>query len=231
MTTPRGPRTAAALCACGALLLLLLSGCERVMRDMYEQPRLDPGEPSTLFPNGKASRAPVPGTVLRAMGDLAATSSGRRGEREVAERVAAYEATTLPPVTEQLLRRGQQRYTIYCLPCHSPVGDGDGPVVRRGFPAPPSYHQPRLREAPDRYFFEVITHGYGVMVPYADRVTPEDRWAIVAYIRALQLSQHAPAAVLPADLQARLRALPTAESRKPAVPGEWRAVPPVARGG
>ncbi len=225
MTAARTARVA--LCLAG----LLLAGCERVMHDMYQQPRLDPGEPSTLFPNGKGSRAPVPGTVLRAMGDLAATSGGRRGEREVAERVAAYEATALPPVTEPLLKRGQERYAIYCLPCHSPVGDGDGPVVRRGFPAPPSYHQPRLREAPDRYFFDVITHGYGIMVPYQDRVTPEDRWAIVAYIRALQLSQHAPAAVLPAKLQARLGALPpaTAASGAPAL-GEWRPVAP-ARGG
>ncbi len=103
--------------------------------------------------------------------------------------------------------------------------------MRRGFPAPPSYHQPRLREAPDRHFFDVITHGYGVMVPYADRVTPEDRWAIVAYIRALQLSQHAPAAALPPTLQARLRALPAAEPRESRGPAEWRAVPPAARGG
>jgi mono/diheme cytochrome c family protein len=108
------------------------------------------------------------------------------------------------PVTLQLLRRGQERYTIYCLPCHSALGDGDGRVVRRGFPAPPSYHSERLRAAPDRHLYEVITHGYGVMYPYADRVEPSDRWAIVAYIRALQLSQHADAASLPPELRAHL---------------------------
>lgn len=222
----RGART-----ACLSLLVLcaVLAGCERVMRDMYEQPRKDPGEPSPLFYDGKASRSPVPGTVLRAMGDLAATSSGRRGEREVAERVAAYEATALPPITEPLLRRGQERYNIYCLPCHSPAGDGDGPVVRRGFPAPPTFHQPRLREAPDRHFFDVITYGYGIMVPYANRVTPEDRWAITAYIRALQLSQHARADELPPALKARLAAQPASD---PAAhePGVWKpAAQPAAK--
>ena len=91
----------------------------------------------------------------------------------------------------QLLHRGQERFNIYCAPCHSPVGDGDGMVVRRGFPAPPSYHIDRLRQAPARDFYDVMTNGYGVMRPYSDRVSPEDRWAIVAYIRALQLSQYA----------------------------------------
>jgi hypothetical protein len=105
-----------------------------------------------------------------------------------------------------MLRRGQQRYTIYCMPCHSPVGDGDGPIVRRGFPHPPSYHIRRLREADDRHFFDVISQGFGAMYSYADRITPEDRWAIVAYIRALQLSQHAPADALPPDLRASLDA-------------------------
>jgi mono/diheme cytochrome c family protein len=106
-----------------------------------------------------------------------------------------------------LLQRGQERYSIYCLPCHSPVGDGDGRVVRRGFPRPPNYHEERLRAAPDQHFFDVITHGYGVMHSYADRVPPQDRWAIVAYIRALQLSQHAEVAQMPPALRARLPVL------------------------
>jgi mono/diheme cytochrome c family protein len=96
------------------------------------------------------------------------------------------------------------------VPCHSPLGDGDGPVARRGFPHPPSYHEQRLRDAPDRHFFDVITHGHGVMYPYGDRVAPEDRWAIVAYIRALQLSQHAPLAQLPAGLRERIARAPAA---------------------
>jgi mono/diheme cytochrome c family protein len=187
---------------------LLLAGCERLMRNMYDQPRLDPGEASSLFADGKASRPPPPGSVAHAMGDLAATSSGRHGDDVPAQLQAAQAAMALPPVTAELLRRGQERYSIYCLPCHSPLGDGDGPIVRRGFPAPPSYHQQRLRQAPDRHFYDVITQGYGVMVPYADRVAPDDRWAIVAYIRALQLSQHARIDALPPALQASLRALP-----------------------
>jgi mono/diheme cytochrome c family protein len=185
-----------------------LCGCERAMRNMYEQPRLDPGEPSTLWPDGKAMRAPVPDTVAYSAGDLAAASSGRHGRDLPLQSYDAAMRESLPPVTEQLLQRGQLRYTIHCLPCHSPLGDGDGPVVRRGFPAPPSYHQPRLRDAPDRHFFDVITHGHGVMVSYADRVAPADRWAIVAYIRALQLSQQARVTELPQRLQAALAALP-----------------------
>lgn len=194
----------------GALLVLLLTlaGCERVVRNMYEQPRLDPGEGSSLFADGLASRPPPPGSVAHAMGDLAATSSGRRGTELPPQLQAAVAASAPPPFSAALLRRGQERYGIYCLPCHGALGDGDGPVVRRGFPAPPSYHQARLRQAPDRHFFDVMTQGYGVMVSYADRVTPEDRWAIVAYIRALQLSQHARIGELPPALQASLRALP-----------------------
>jgi mono/diheme cytochrome c family protein len=106
------------------------------------------------------------------------------------------------PITPQLLERGQQRFNVYCAPCHSRVGDGDGMIARRGFPHPPSYHTDALRKAPDSHFYDVITHGYGAMYPYADRISPHDRWAIVAYVRALQLSQHAPASVLGAqDLQ------------------------------
>jgi mono/diheme cytochrome c family protein len=108
------------------------------------------------------------------------------------------------PVDIQLLRRGQERFSIYCMPCHSPAGDGDGMVVRRGFPAPPSFHSDRLRAVPDRHIYDVITQGYGIMYPYADRVEPQDRWAIVAYIRALQLSQHAAADELSPAQRARL---------------------------
>jgi mono/diheme cytochrome c family protein len=155
-------------------IALLLSGCERQMHDMYAQPRYDTGRGSTLFRDGRADRPPVPGTVPTTASEVAA-----------------------PPVTKALLLRGQERYAIYCLPCHSPLGDGDGPVARHGFPRPPTYHQPRLRNASDRYLFDVITNGHGVMYGYADRVSPEDRWAIVAYVRALQLSQDARSAGRP----------------------------------
>lgn len=98
-----------------------------------------------------------------------------------------------PPLTLALLQRGQERFRIDCTPCHSELGDGHGMIVQRGFPAPPSYHIDRLREAPTQHFYDVITHGYGAMYSFAGRVAPADRWAIAAYIRALQLSQHPPA--------------------------------------
>jgi mono/diheme cytochrome c family protein len=193
------------------LLLLALSalpGCERTMKDMYVQPRLATDAASPLFADGKGSRPPPPGSIPAAMGDLAKTSSGLHGRQELAERDDAYAASAPPPFTRALLLRGQARYDVYCAPCHSPVGDGDGMIARRGFPHPPTYHQARLRDAPDRHFFDVMTQGYGVMLPYADRVTPQDRWAIVAYIRALQLSQDAPVSTLPPALQATMQAIP-----------------------
>ncbi|HEX2566917.1 MAG TPA: cytochrome c [Burkholderiales bacterium] len=173
------------------LMLVLLAGCERLARNMYEQPRYRPMQESRLFPDGSSARAPVPNTVPAADGVLAGTSSGRLGAELEKRRSDLEKAQSMPfPVTLDLLRRGRERYEIYCVPCHSPLGDGDGRVARRGFPHPPSYHQPRLREAPDRHFYDVMTNGYGIMRSYADRVPPEDRWAIVAYVRALQLSQN-----------------------------------------
>jgi mono/diheme cytochrome c family protein len=112
------------------------------------------------------------------------------------------------PVTTELLARGQERFGIYCAVCHGDDAYGQGMIVQRGFPAPPSFHTDRLRQAPAGHFFDVMTRGYGVMYPYASRVTPADRWAITAYIRALQLSQHAPAAALPADIQVQLQKEP-----------------------
>ena len=188
------------------VVLLALAGCERQMHNMYRQARYDEGESSPLFANGKADRPPPAGSVPMAAGTLAMTSSGRRGQDLPAQWQVAATSTHLPPLTSALLARGQERYSIYCLPCHSAVGDGDGPIVRRGFPRPPSYHEQRLRDAPDRHFYDVITQGYGIMHSYADRVPPQDRWAIVAYIRALQLSQHAPAAQLSPDLRAKVDA-------------------------
>ncbi len=106
--------------------------------------------------------------------------------------------TPAPPLTQALLERGQERYRIYCTPCHSELGDGNGMIVQRGFKHPPSYHEQRLREAPVDHFYNVITNGYGAMYSFAARVAPQDRWAIAAYIRALQLSQNASAADLAA---------------------------------
>jgi mono/diheme cytochrome c family protein len=113
--------------------------------------------------------------------------------------------TGAPPVTLALIERGQERFRIYCTPCHSELGDGRGMVVQRGFPPPPSYHTDRLREAPVQHFYDVITNGYGAMYSFADRVQPEDRWAITAYIRALQRSQHATLADVAADQRGALQ--------------------------
>jgi mono/diheme cytochrome c family protein len=215
-------RTALALC----IVALLCSGCEKAMRDMYDQPRYKPLGPGALWPDGRASREAVPGTVVHSGGTIAGTSSGRLEMRAVAPDVPALprdekgrvrgplsqQPNALSdlhnplPVTPARLARGQERFNIYCAPCHSPAGDGDGMVVRRGFPAPPSYHSERLRNAPDAHFYAVITNGYGAMYSYADRVTPDDRWAIVEYIRALQRSQNARLDDVPTEKREQLEA-------------------------
>ena len=110
-----------------------------------------------------------------------------------------------PPVTLALLQRGQERFDIYCAPCHGRTGEGDGMVVQRGFPKPPSYYTEKLRQAPIQHFYDVITNGYGVMYSYADRVAPADRWAITAYIRALQASANGQLADVPADQRQALQ--------------------------
>jgi len=197
-----------ALCA---FATLALAGCERGMHEMYDQPKYKPLTSSPLWPDGNSSRPQVPGTQPHSAGALAGVSSGRmdrvalippagpvsgvdaNGKLLAQAGAAASPGYSNPlPITPKLLARGQQRFDIYCAPCHSRAGDGDGMIARRGFPHPPSYHTAALRNAPDSHFYQVITNGYGVMYPHADRISPHDRWAIVAYIRALQLSQHAP---------------------------------------
>jgi len=181
-------------------VLVLACGCEKVARNMYEgarerpmQGRLRDVPAEASVASGPSSSRAVPGdAVERVSGVIAGTSSGRAGLEAGKRRIEAENAQAIPyPVTLQLLERGKERFGIYCEPCHSPLGDGDGMIARRGFPHPPSYHIARLRSAPDRHFYDVMTNGYGIMYSYADRVTPEDRWAIVAYIRALQRSQGA----------------------------------------
>ncbi len=110
-----------------------------------------------------------------------------------------------PPLTMALLQRGQQRFNINCSPCHGRTGEGDGTIVQRDFPRPPSYFSEKLRKAPNQHFYDVITHGYGVMYPYADRVEPADRWAITAYIRALQASASASLDDVPPDKRSALQ--------------------------
>jgi mono/diheme cytochrome c family protein len=161
--------------------VVFFAGCRL---DMHVQPKYKPDEPSTFFSDGRSDRPEVPGTVAR--GHLHIDPAFYTG------RVNGVLVTTFPfPITPQVLERGRERFNIYCTPCHDYTGSGRGLVVQRGFPPPPSYHTDRLRQAPVGHFFEVITNGYGAMFSYASRVSPRDRWAIVAYIQALQLSQHA----------------------------------------
>jgi mono/diheme cytochrome c family protein len=175
-------RLLGALAAC-----LALAGCERAMRDMYDQPRLKTAATTPLFADGLASRPPPPGAEAYSSGETAANASGRRGAEIVRALDAADAAQAASaPDAAATLARGRERYAIYCAPCHGASGAGDGPVVQRGFPAPPSLALARLREAPDRHLFDVVTNGYGVMLPYADRVDAVDRWAIVAALRQLQ---------------------------------------------
>ncbi|TPJ70602.1 cytochrome c [Mesorhizobium sp. B2-7-1] len=164
---------------------LAIAGCRQ---DMEDQPRYDPLDASNQFADGMSARTPVTGTVTRDA-DLS----------PVPDKIPY-------PITIELLQRGQQRFDIFCSPCHGRTGDGHGMIVQRGFPAPPSYHQDALRRASDRHFYDVITNGYGAMYSYAARVPPKDRWAIVAYIRALQYSRDAPVVKLPQALRTRLEA-------------------------
>lgn len=194
----------------------VLAGCERTFRDMYDQPRYKPLAASPVWSDGRSSRPPVAGTIAYSEGTAAGTSSGRLGVVEPAPapqaidtvredlRAQASSALALPAPTAVLLARGRERFDIDCAPCHSIAGDGDGWVARRGFPHPPSFHIARLRDASDAHFYAVITDGYGAMYSYATRVTPKDRLAIIAYIRALQLSQHAPLSAVPEDERTRL---------------------------
>jgi mono/diheme cytochrome c family protein len=192
-----------------ALVVALLAGCGSAKQDMADQPRYDRDEPAALFEEGRAPRPPPAGSVAFSRGVVAETSSGHNGAGRVDDDARLDAATQSPfAATPAVLERGRQRFTILCEPCHSAVGDGDGRVVERGFPAPPTFHQDRLREAPDRHVYEVIRDGHGVMRPYVDRTTPADRWAIVAYVRALQLSQHAPVADLSPERRAALDAMP-----------------------
>lgn len=172
-------------------LLLILAGCRQ---DMHDQPRLEPLEASVFFADGRGARPVIPGTVARGEEHL------RADELFYTGKVNGRYAEEFPePVTLAMLRRGQERYNIFCAPCHSQVGDGLGMIVQRGLRPPPSFHEERLRAAPPGYFFDVITNGFGVMYSYGDRIKPADRWAIAAYIRALQLSQNGTQENLPPE--------------------------------
>jgi mono/diheme cytochrome c family protein len=194
--------------------LLLCAGCSQ---DMWNGSRLKPLSTSPFFADGRSSRPLEPGTVAR--GTLA------QDYLHPPLPANGVETDTLPfPLTRAALDRGQERFTMYCAECHGYTGYGNGIVVKRGYPPPPSYHTDRLRNAPLGHFYDVMTHGYGIMYPYNDRVQPADRWAIAAYIRALQLSQNARPADIPASAQAGMTTSPmsAAPNQAPAndtVPG------------
>ncbi|MGH9817298.1 MAG: c-type cytochrome [Candidatus Acidiferrales bacterium] len=169
------------------LFTFYLSGCQQ---DMAQQPRVKPLGASSFFADGRGSRQPVEGTVAR--GQL------RDDEHLYTGKVNGELVRTFPfAVTREVLERGRQRFNIYCTPCHGFAGEGDGMIVRRGFKQPPSYHIERLQTAPAGHFFDVMSNGFGAMPDYAAQVAVEDRWAIVAYIRALQLSRNATLADVP----------------------------------
>jgi len=178
----------------GLLVVLLLSGCRQ---DMHDQPKFKPLAKSDFYADLRSARTPIEDTVAR--GQLHDDSYFYTGMMGTGSTPGDY----LPfAATPEVLARGRERFNIYCTPCHSRLGDGSGIVPSRGFPKkPPSFHIDRLRKAPLGYFFDVIKHGFGVMQDYSAQIPPRDRWAIVAYIRALQLSQNATAADLPAGQQ------------------------------
>ena len=177
------------LCIGVAVVLVALgaAGCERDMRDMYDQNRPHADGQAVRFDDGRDVRPAPDGAISRASGALAAASS------------ANAKSSIAPNSARALLQRGKDRYGIYCTPCHSPVGDGDGMVVRRGFPKPESFHTDKMRALSDADIDASIVAGYGAMRPMSGRIDENDRKAIVSYVRALQLSQHTPIGDVPAN--------------------------------
>jgi mono/diheme cytochrome c family protein len=179
---------------CAAIVLLTMAGCRQ---DMHDQPKYIPLRESTFFTDTRSARPVVAGTVAR--GQL------REDTLLYTGKVNGADATTFPfAVDEKAMARGRERYDIYCAPCHGRTGAGDGMIVRRGFRVPPTLHQDRLRDSPVGHFFDVITNGFGAMPDYATQIKAEDRWAIIAYVRALQLAQHAPLSAVPPDRRSEL---------------------------
>jgi mono/diheme cytochrome c family protein len=204
------------------LLALLASaavfaGCRQ---DMHDTPRYEALEASATFADNRASRVPPAGTVAR--GWL------REDEALYTGKVAGQPVEQFPfPIAQADLARGQQRFNIYCTPCHGRLGDGNGMVVQRGLRQAASYHQDRLRQEKNGYFFDVITNGFGAMPDYATQIPVRDRWLIVAYVRTLQLSQHASAEDVPADQRAALDAS-AAETTQAAGTATPAAAPPAS---
>ena len=193
-------RNKPSLFAIAALFALGFAGCDNTLRqDMANQPRQNPLSPSDFFADGRSERPAIENTVAR-------------GSVQEDSLLVPKESNAFPlPLTAELLERGQQRYGIFCTPCHGIQGDGMGMVAMRGMKHPPSYHQERLRNVPNGYLYDVVTNGFGAMYGYSAQIPPRDRWAIVAYLRALQLSKNAPVGQLPAELREKLMAGGTAK--------------------
>jgi mono/diheme cytochrome c family protein len=189
---------------------LMAAGCRQ---DMHDQAKYKPFRPSPFFADGRVVRPLVADTVARGhLEDNALLYTGKVDEK-LADRFPF-------PVTADVLQRGQERYNIYCSPCHDRTGNGGGMIVLRGYRRPPAFHIDRLRQQPVGYFFDVITHGFGVMPNYAQQIPPRERWAIIAYVRALQRSQHAELIDVPAAEQTRLASDGETPTGSPLPPAE-----------
>ncbi len=173
---------------------ILLSACRQ---DMHDQPRYKPFAATDFFGDGRSARPAIEGTVAR--GHL------RIDQARYAGKLNDQEIDYFPfPITRSDLERGQERFNIYCSPCHSRIGDGNGMVVRRGFRQAASYHTEKLIKAPVGHFFDVMTNGFGAMPSYASRIEPDDRWRIAAYVRVLQFSQNASLDDVPNDMRPQM---------------------------
>ena len=185
----------------GAVAALALASVA-CRQDMHNQPKFVPLRPSAFFSDGRSARPLVADTVARGqLRDDTAYYTGKGPDGKPVD--------TFPfPVTKEIIERGQQRFNIYCAPCHSRLGDGNGMIPSRGFKHPPSYHTEQIRKLANGFIFDVITNGFGAMQDYSAQVPPDDRWAIVAYVRALQLSENATIADVPDAVRAQLDAAP-----------------------
>lgn len=177
-----------------SLVVIVLAGCRL---DMHRQPKYLPEQPTDFFHDGRSERPLVPGTVARGQLRLDELLYSGKENGEVANRFPF-------PITQADLQRGREQYNIFCTPCHGYSGDGNGMIVQRGFPHPPSFHTDKQRANPVGHYFDVITNGFGEMYSYGSRIDPEDRWRIAAYIRVLQLSEHASINDVPADQRQKL---------------------------
>jgi hypothetical protein len=182
------------LSLCAAMLCVVANGCQ-IRQDMADQPKNTPLSPSPFFDDGRSERPLIENTVAR----------GSIADEDL---FIPKESNAFPlPLTSELLKRGQERYRIFCSPCHGIQGDGNGMISMRGMKHPPSFYDPndpRLRQVPNGYLYDVITNGFGAMLSYSAQVPPADRWAIIAYVRALQLSRNVPVSELPPDVRAKL---------------------------